>query len=35
VVLITHDPGIAEDAPRVLRMRDGRLLAGDEVQALR
>jgi putative ABC transport system ATP-binding protein len=30
VVLVTHDRGIAERAPRILRMRDGRL-AGDEL----
>ena len=27
VVLITHDPAIASAASRLLRMRDGRLLA--------
>jgi putative ABC transport system ATP-binding protein len=26
VVLVTHDPGIAAKAPRVVRMRDGRVL---------
>jgi putative ABC transport system ATP-binding protein len=30
LILVTHDSGIAERAPRVLRMRDGRL-AGDEL----
>jgi putative ABC transport system ATP-binding protein len=25
VVLVTHDPGIAATAPRVVRMRDGRI----------
>ena len=27
VVLVTHDPGIAEQATRLLRMRDGRVLS--------
>jgi putative ABC transport system ATP-binding protein len=32
VVLVTHDPGIAAKAPRVVRMRDGRI-AGEPVAA--
>ena len=26
VVLVTHDPGIAANAPRVVRMQDGRIV---------
>ena len=33
VVLITHDLEIAAHAPRVLRMQDGRLLAGEPAAA--
>ena len=25
IILVTHDPGIAARAPRIVRMRDGRL----------
>jgi putative ABC transport system ATP-binding protein len=32
VVLVTHDPSIAARAPRVVRMRDGRIV-GSEVAA--
>jgi putative ABC transport system ATP-binding protein len=30
IVLVTHDPGIAADAPTLLRMTDGRLTQSDE-----
>jgi putative ABC transport system ATP-binding protein len=33
VVLITHDPAIAAQAPRVLRMHDGRLLEAERATA--
>ena len=33
IVLVTHDPRVAAHAGRVLRMRDGRLVAGDEPAA--
>jgi putative ABC transport system ATP-binding protein len=33
VVLITHDPAIAAQAPRVLRMQDGRLVDADRPAA--
>ena len=33
VVLVTHDPAIASQAQRILRMRDGRLLPEDEATA--
>jgi putative ABC transport system ATP-binding protein len=29
VVLVTHDPAIGARAPRVVRMRDGQLVADD------
>jgi putative ABC transport system ATP-binding protein len=33
IVVVTHDPTIADDAPRVVHMRDGRPVAGDELVA--
>jgi len=30
IVVVTHDATIAEDAPRVVHMRDGRLVAADD-----
>jgi putative ABC transport system ATP-binding protein len=33
VVLVTHDPGIAAKAPRVVRMRDGRVVDGPRAEA--
>ena len=33
IVVVTHDPTIADDAPRVVHMRDGRPVSGDELVA--
>jgi putative ABC transport system ATP-binding protein len=33
IVVVTHDPAIADDAPRVVHMRDGRQVAADELVA--
>jgi putative ABC transport system ATP-binding protein len=33
IVVITHDPTIADDAPRVVHMRDGHPVAADELVA--
>lgn len=30
IVLVTHDPGVASVASRIVRMRDGRIAAGEE-----
>ena len=35
IVLITHDPSIAEAAQRVVRMRDGRVLEAEEAVGVR
>ncbi len=34
IVLVTHDPGVGARAGRVIRMRDGRLVADEPVQSL-
>jgi len=34
VWLVTNDPDVAEAADRTLRIRDGRLLAGDAARSL-
>jgi putative ABC transport system ATP-binding protein len=31
IVVVTHDPAIADDAPRVVHMRDGHQVAADEL----
>jgi putative ABC transport system ATP-binding protein len=33
IVVVTHDPAIADDAPRVVHMRDGHQVAADELVA--
>jgi putative ABC transport system ATP-binding protein len=33
IVVVTHDPAIADDAPRVVHMRDGHPVAADEMVA--
>jgi putative ABC transport system ATP-binding protein len=33
IVVVTHDPAIADDAPRVVHMRDGHQVAADELIA--
>ena len=33
IVVVTHDPNIADDAPRVVHMRDGHPVAADELVA--
>ena len=33
IVVVTHDPAIADDAPRVVHMRDGHQIAADELVA--
>jgi putative ABC transport system ATP-binding protein len=33
IVVVTHDPTIADDAPRVVHMRDGHSVAADELVA--
>ena len=35
IVLVTHDPSIAEAAQRVVRMRDGRVLEAEEAVGVR
>jgi len=33
IVVVTHDPAIADDAPRVVHMRDGHTAAADDMVA--
>jgi len=35
IVLVTHDPGIAAEAQRVVRMRDGRIIADERAAGAR
>jgi predicted ABC-type transport system involved in lysophospholipase L1 biosynthesis ATPase subunit len=34
IILVTHEPAVAEYAQRILRVRDGRIVADERVRRL-